>query len=643
MSFPRFAFNNIRRNARAYFAYFLSSAIMVMIFFCYAVFSYHPDVQSIEMGGRTATAMQVASYIVYIFAFFFVLYSISVFLKSRNREFGILTILGARAGQINRLIFLENMLIGLFAIIVGLASGLLLSKLFLLLSTKIIGVDNLPFYWPVKAAGITIVAFFLLFLAISLFTLLFIRKNNVLELLKGSSKPKKEPKVSALLSLLGIALLAAGYLALNLKTISSPSIIIAAVTGIAGTYFFYSQLSVLLTRLIKRNRRLTWKGTNLLWISEMSYKLKDNSRILFLITVVTALASMSSALVLGVDQSNRDSFKSNPFAFTYTVFKNPPGEPDVAPIRKELESQGVQYRQLKVTMLSESMLFGDRYLVVNIVSASQYRSIAELLHWEGLPELTDHDAVMTYSKNTEGLSRYKVGESIKIGSEPAAAAFEIKKVVQSDQVVTGSPALVAVNDEVFSRLNQDNRWLIYWYYVPEWNKHLPGTRSPESIAGNNLEKWQRSLANGGGEGVSAYLSARANLYLETKQGTSLFTFIGVFVALIFSLSSASFLYFKLHSELEEAGRMYYALSKIGLGVREMRTAASRQIAILFFVPIIISAVQTLVVVRPILEEMDITRVVVPVLLTFAGFLAAQIVFFLIVRTKYVHSLKKIMV
>lgn len=32
MSFPQFAFNNVRRNARAYIAYFLSSSFMVMVF-----------------------------------------------------------------------------------------------------------------------------------------------------------------------------------------------------------------------------------------------------------------------------------------------------------------------------------------------------------------------------------------------------------------------------------------------------------------------------------------------------------------------------------------------------------------------------------------------------------------------------------
>ena len=94
------------------------------------------------MGTMTRTGMTIATVIVYVFAFLFVLYSISVFLKSRNREFGILTILGAEAKQINWLIFLENILIGAIAIVTGIASGMLLSKVFLLISTKVIDMDE---------------------------------------------------------------------------------------------------------------------------------------------------------------------------------------------------------------------------------------------------------------------------------------------------------------------------------------------------------------------------------------------------------------------------------------------------------------------------------------------------------------------
>lgn len=126
--------------------------------------------------------------------------------------------------------------------------------------------------------------------------------------------------MSWLLSLLGLLLLTAGALAIR-KQLSPITLLVAAVTGIAGTYFFYSQLSVLGIRLLKLSRKRLWRGTNLLWISEMSYKIKDNARMLFLVTVVTSLACMASGFILSINQANVELYKNSPFAMEYSIYK----------------------------------------------------------------------------------------------------------------------------------------------------------------------------------------------------------------------------------------------------------------------------------------------------------------------------------
>lgn len=88
--------------------------------------------------------------------------------------------------------------------------------------------------------------------------------------------------------------------------------------------------------------------------------------------------------------------------------------------------------------------------------------------------------------------------------------------------------------------------------------------------------------------------------------------------------------------------MYRALSKIGLSTSEMSASATKQIAILFYIPIVVAAVQSLVVISPILET-GIMNVLKPVLITFAGYLILQSVFFIIVKSRYIRSLKKMMV
>ncbi|WP_019913116.1 FtsX-like permease family protein [Paenibacillus sp. HW567] len=647
MSFPQFAFNNVRRNARAYMAFFLSSAFMVMIFFSYSVFIYHPGVASVAMGANSAAGMKIASYIVFIFAFFFVLYSSSAFLKSRNLEFGILTILGARPGQINRLILLENMLIGLLSIVSGMAGGMLLSKLFLLLSTTVIGIDKLPFYWPVKAMVLTSVCFIALFLVSSVFTLLFIRKNQVLELLKGSVKPKKEPKVSWLLSILGLALLTAGVIALN-SPLSPSNLLAAAFTGIPGTYLFYSQLSVLGMRLLKKSRKRLWRGTNLLWVSEMSYKIKDNARMLFLVTVVTSLACMSAGFLLSINQANRSAYINNSFAISYKIYNGAEADAGLQEIRSTLNKSGVQYTENSVQFLRSSIKSEgkDKLNGIELLPLSRFNKLADLMDYPRLPPVADDEADLLINPHFISFT-YDAGQKVALPGLNGQQ-LTLKQVQKPDVMPFGQYAqtVLIVSDRLYeqaaSTLSGSALVENYFYTIPAWGDSLPKAGAPEAVISSKLVNWSQDR-NTKVDDWNTSITARADNYMASKQSTSMLSFIGIFIALIFSLSSASFLYFKLHTELNADMRMYHGLSKIGLSGREMSSSATCQIALLFYIPILVAAIQTLVVIRTVLYQVNIRNVTVPILVTVAAFLTAQTIYFIIVRSRYIHSLKKMMV
>src|SRR5690625_781046 len=152
MTFRRFALNNVLRNKRLYVAYFLSSLFTVMVFFTFANFAFHPALTGEEMNANVTQGMSVAGGIIYVFSFFFILYSMSSFLQSRKKEFGVLIIQGMSNRQIRWMVFLENMLIGLFATLIGIALGLVFSKTILLIAENVLILDeSLQFYFPIKA------------------------------------------------------------------------------------------------------------------------------------------------------------------------------------------------------------------------------------------------------------------------------------------------------------------------------------------------------------------------------------------------------------------------------------------------------------------------------------------------------------
>lgn len=75
--------------------------------------------------------MYLCEFVIIIFTFIFSNYSITTFLKSREKEFGLLSMFGLTKTQIRRYVMFENITISIVSIITGLFFGTLFSKLFL--------------------------------------------------------------------------------------------------------------------------------------------------------------------------------------------------------------------------------------------------------------------------------------------------------------------------------------------------------------------------------------------------------------------------------------------------------------------------------------------------------------------------------
>ncbi|TCP64275.1 ABC transporter permease [Baia soyae] len=631
MSFRQFAFNNIRRNTSAYIAYFLSSSFAVMAFFTYLLFIHHPDIAKAPLGKMASVGMEVASYLTFIFSFLFVLYSISAFLRVRLKEFGILTILGAQRKQLNWLIFLENMIIGTLSVVTGILGGLIFAKLFLLFGENVLELKNLPMYVPVKAIWITIAAFMALFFIMSSMTSFFVRQSKALEMLQGSSKPKKEPKASIWLALLSVVTLSSSVFLLQGK-LSEESLLCALLLDLIGLYFFFTQLSVVIIRILKKNRRTYWRGINLLWISELAYKVKDNARMFFMITMVTTMACTSASIVLALKQQAEAMYKDNPFAFT--VYSEDQKKPVFTEkIEQTLKNEGITYKKFPIkTMFLNVKELKDQS--VNMVRQSEYEGMARSLSLPVIP-LQDHETLLIQPTVTKKQLPVDLTHLSFTGKE--RPELTIKKMY--NRTLIGSITLAVVNDHTYDHIAKTYRNKIsqdYYYLIPSWNnKKVPTSNSTELKISAELENWNPSVENG-------LILARGSQYQMTQQGANVVIFVGLFIVAIFSVFIASFLYFKLFSDLQQDKRYYHGLSKIGLSLKEMKRTATNQIALLFYIPIFFAGIQTLVGIS-ILGDAYNTGTLTVGLTAIGIFVAIQTVYFFIVRARYLAQLKNVMV
>lgn len=263
-----------------------------MAFFLYASLLMHPYLKSGNVPGEFRFMLLLVEYVIGLFSVLFILYSHSAFLKVRRKELGLLTVLGMLPGQITRLIHYENSIIGFGAITAGVGLGVVFSKLFFLAISRALDLpEPIPFEFSAQAVVVTYLVFGAIFALISLYGQIMLRSLPVAEVLRGASRPKPQPRFSLWLVALCVLSIGGAYgLALsstgsNLERRLLPIMVLL----LAGTYLLFTQSSVAILRGLQRNRGVYYRHTNLLTVSQMVHKMKDNSRILFMVTILPTL------------------------------------------------------------------------------------------------------------------------------------------------------------------------------------------------------------------------------------------------------------------------------------------------------------------------------------------------------------------
>jgi putative ABC transport system permease protein len=617
MNFYQLAFKNVARNLRSYLAFYLSSSFAVMIFYIFAMFIFHPALEEGVITNVAQKGMTAAEWIIFVFSILFVLYSVSAFLHTRKKEFGILTISGTSPRQLRLLLTAENMLIGIAAIVTGIVGGTILAKLFFAAGGYILDMEALSLYLPWKAAGITVGVFLLLFFLISQFILFFINSEETVALLKGSKTPKREPKPSIVLSLIALAFLGTGYgMALKAKIDMTSAVVILLATVI-GTYFFFSQLSVWVLKLLKKNKRLYLKGFNLLSISDLMYRIKDNARLFFIVSIVSAVAFTATGVLTVLKSAV--SVENTEYELEYLSLPNNEQETEhIRAIEESLKENGFSSSMDQIETI-EGRYETEDGLTPPILILSQ-KELSKLNVTTKIADLNDNEGV--YYLDNRGLqSKKDIPSNIDIVD--TSSSIRIKTIEQS--ILSTSQALV-VNENTYEKLKTSlEPSTFYGFHYKNWKESLEMSQS--------LDK----TLYGDYSSINFSFSSKANAYFQSVQLPSLSLFIGLFVAIIFFFAAGSFLYFRLFTDLEEERGKYKALSKIGLTEREMKRSATWQLAILFFLPFVMATVHTGFALT-VLQREGIRDVFAPAVMTIIGFLVLQILYFIVVRFSYIKKL-----
>ncbi|EJR49867.1 hypothetical protein IIM_03741 [Bacillus cereus VD107] len=655
MTFWQFAFKNVSRNSRAYFAYFISSAFSIMVFFSFAVYTYHPRLQNTQSYQERDPLMNLAStaqFIIVMFSFFFLLYSLGTFLNVRKQQFGVLTVLGISKKQLKRLLFTENMIIGILAIFVGIQGGLVFSNFFLLVTSKLTGAKGLYLYWPTQAIIVTTIIFIILFFIVSTFTPMFIRTRKTTRLIKDNTKVKKEKRPSILISLfaltcLGLCYYIAGYpqgyvTEENVQNGSVFFIILSILPlVVVGTYLFFSQTFLLFIFILKKRRKFYMKQINMLWISDLVARTRSNINVLFIVSMLSALAF---TIIIGLFAANNSTKASvlerYPIPFTYKLEGDHSLEQKhITTIENELTNANFQYKKYKFTVLKDIAVKEE----IAIMKMSDYNEIAKQLK---RPTVTlNPEEVYIISRHSPELLNLVSNPFAKQNTiilESNKKEFYIKGFINKGIAPPFAlPNLIVMQDDVIDNMIPHIETItIYNFFVEDWENSIIPTRNILQSIRNDTENFHEAHKDDKHAPLVPFTiyTATDELIYNKENAVAQF-FIWTFLGIIFFIGAASVLYFRMYNDLTSEKQKYITITKLGLTETEMFRSATIQLGILFFVPYIVAGIHTIFAIQ-FLQAMFSFSLRKELLIVLTLFGIIEIIFFFLIRSLYINKLSQ---
>jgi putative ABC transport system permease protein len=637
MTLLRLAYRSVQVNRRTYFGFLASSAFAVVVFYLFAAFRALPQVVEGRYKGAEGIAVgfQVCQYLIVAFSVFFTLYSNSAFVKSRKRELGIIALLGAERRQLTLLLFGESMIVGTTALVAGLALGTLFSRLFVMAIDRILASPE-PLQFAVQARPVlaTVVTYLTIFAIISALNTVSIHVDQVIQLVKAPSKPKTPPRYSRLAIAVGAACLVAGYaVAWTVKDVGVLLAFVPVTLVVSvGTHLLFTQGSVAVLRGLQRRRAVYYKNTNLLTISDLVFKMKDNSRILAQVAILSAVVLTASGVVYTLGVMPMENVSSNhPRALSLLLPLGGDSERIADDFGRRLSSGGANVTDT-ATMPAVQLLIPEVSDQPGImVSEGDYNRWAREM---GKPQvrLDRGHVVRTLINPSAGLGIGETGDSIAARAGEVDLTFVLDGGVSTTLIGGYDIArfTLVCDDDQFAELVRDlpAEQLKLWFSceISNWSK----TQAARAVQ-NALEAIPDQ------DGV-AYTS-RVLRYVQLRGQVHMTMMIAMFIAFLFFLAAGSMLYFRFFLEIQEDQARYVALRRIGLSWKEIRAVVTREMAVLFFAPWAVAFVHQMFALRSYSKVTPMMPLEVWKYGAAAAgiFLALQTVYFLLARAAYLEE------
>lgn len=624
----KLAVKNIKRSIKDYAIYFFTLVLGVAIFYVFNAIGSQTVMLNVskstyEIINLMINMLSGVSVFVSFILGFLIIYASRFLIKRRNKEFGIYLTLGMSKKKVSLILFIETLLIGLISLVIGLGLGTILSQFMSVLVANMFEADmtKFQFVFSTSACIKCLIYFGVMYLLVMLFNTVIINKCKLIDLLQANKKSEKVKLKNTWLCIIifiisSITLGYAYYLVTgNVGRIESYSdILIPIILGSLSTFFLFFSLSGLVLKIVKSIKNYYYKGLNSFILRQVSSKINTMvfsmtiiCLMLFVtICVLSSALSIKNSMIANLNElvpvdvqlvkavslsrnSSIDSIRLDGNYSTIDTLKN---------INYDL-SNFKEYTEYKLyhsnltfadTLGTDLDMIKSKYKFLtydsleNIMSISDYNKIAKLYN---MPTYALNDnqymIIADYQSmiNIRNIS-LNSGNSININGTDYIPKYD-KCVdgfvdISSNHVNIG---IIILPDNAVSDLE-----LAYDGVLANYNANSKTER----------EKIDAELSDITGNmwNVSSYINfnSKINIANASIGLGALVTFIGLYLGIIFLISSAAILALKELSESSDNRERYMMLRKLGADDKLINRALFRQIGIFFMFPLLLAIIHS---------------------------------------------------
>lgn len=587
MSMTRLALINFKNGFRNYLSLVLSLAFTVLVLFNFQNLISSGAFEVLGTRNREYVEMIVnmITFVLVCFMFFFVWYSTNVFLTRRKKEIGIYVFMGLSNEKIGKMYLLETLFTGLAALVTGLVFGALSSGLFqmilLALSDLSVEIRFSPAFQPALITSVLYGAVYLLF---SVKGYVNLARSSVLGMISAAKQNEYVRQKKAILlirSILGTAVLGSGYyLAMKRGGMEVMGNALAAVVLVTvGVYLLFGGLIPAVFQAMAGNKEFLYKGSRVLWVNSLIFRMKKNYRTYAMVCVLL----LCSATALATSFAMRGRYNSiiqfeNTYTFQLLSPRDDIGDQAEAVVREGNEIAAKSRIPILCldSSLVESRSYGSQY---TILCWSELKDLAQKMGMEfPFAPLEDDQTIKVSHPVLMSLLTDLSGVTITIGGKTYRQTEDTSLPYLG--YLQESKSFYVVNDREYERLRPMGEELYTYNYRIRDLENFVRTR-------DNLDGFVAGLE--GDNTARVAIDPKSNELDWVKVMYS----ICVFMFLVFVLASGSIMFMKLYNDAFEEKERYQVLMKMGFDREVLRGSVKAELAVAYGLPFGVMAVSSL--------------------------------------------------